>query len=345
MGPGERHIIAEGPLSEVVPQVMVMIFLLLVFILSITILLLIRQSIHQYLTTRKSRIKQKYHEILIECLFSSGEHIVDDCKIKGDRGKRLLYKTMIYLMHNLNGEYAEKLKTYFYEMGLEKYLLQNLRSKRWWIITQGLRDSRIMGYKKAVTFAEKYINAKQLELRVEAQISIMSMKTHDPFEFLNRLKRPFSPWARIHLFQEISFWEEKPDASQWLTSENPGVLVFALRVMTLWGQKGDNNLIHPLSDHPNPLVRSELISYAAHIKDKDLWNKGAMKYHSETNAVRQTIAKTSGMLPNISGELLINWFNKEQVAIIKIELARALLIHGQNDGLSQAELAALGSVA
>lgn len=337
--------IFNGTSGDVMIFVALMIVALTVIILSITLFLLVRQYFFRRAAARNLRISQHYNDLLIDCLFSADKIMLESCKMKGKKGKPQLFKSMIYLMQNLDGELTGKLKSLFYDLGLEKYLLRKLQSKRWWIMTEGLRESRIIGYKEAIGFAEKHINSFHLELRVEAQISIIALKSLDPFDFLNRLKRPFSIWARINLYQEISRWQQKPDATKWLNASNPGVLVFAFRVMGIFNQKGNKDDIEPLIEHPDANVRAELIRYAAIAMDRDLWLKTAMKFKSESVQVRQKIGQTCGMFPDIPVSLLINWFNWEKATIVKIELARSMLIHGHTAGLRPGELDALRVVA
>lgn len=335
----------EGSTSQVISLVIWMIAILFVLVITTSTGLLIRQYLHRNRQARQLRKSQKYHDLLIDCLFIPEESARFDCIKEGRKGRKHLFNSVIYLMHSFTGEYAEKLKNLFYELGLERFLLKKLNSKNWWVIAQGLRESRLMEFPKAISFAEKHINAKQLELRGEAQIAIISLKAKDPFEFLNQLKEPFSPWDRIHLYEEMKQWEKKPDASLWLKTNNEGVLIFALRIIALWGQKGNQEITHPLLEHHNPKIRAEVVWYAAICLDTQLWKKASEKYERETFFVRQKLAQTSGMVPDVSFKILIRWFNYENSTPIKIHLARAMLTHGQSSGLKPGELEALSTVA
>lgn len=335
----------EGPTSRVISIVVLMISILLVLVITMSFGLLIRQYFHRIRRSKKLRKSQKYQDLLIECLFHPEKSSLDDCIMKGEKGRHHLFSSVIYLMYNFTGEYAEKLKTLFYKAGLEKFLIKKLKSRSWWIIAQGLRESRQMEFKRAIPFAEKHINAKQLELRGEAQLAIISLKSKDPFEFLNQLKEPFSPWDRIHLFEEISQWEQKVDASLWLKTRHKGVLVFALRIMARWGQKGDPEITHPLLNHHDPRVRAELVWYAAFCLDTQLWKKAGENYKTEPTIVRKKLAQTCGMIPDVSFRTLINWFNFEKNTPVKIDLARAMLTHGESSKLKTTELEALSTVA
>ena len=337
--------ISEGPTSQVISLVIFMIGILLFLVITTSIGLLVRQYFHRSQMARQLRKSQKYQDILIDCLFFPGESAQSKCILKGKKGKKHIFTSVIYLMHNFTGEYAEKLKTLFYEAGLEIFLIKKLKSRNWWIVAQGLRESRLMGFEKAIPFAEKHINARNIELRGEAQIAIISLKSKNPFEFLNQLIEPFSPWDRIHLFEEISKWEGKLDASIWLKTRHEGVLIFALRIMARWGQKGDPKIVHPLLDHHDPMVRAELIWYAAFCLETRLWKKAAKNYETETTVVRQKLAQTCGMMPDVPLNMLVNWFNHENNTPIKIDLARAMLTHSQNSGLKNRDFDALATVA
>ncbi len=337
--------IFEGGSNDVIRFVASMVVVITVLIITVTIFLLVRQYLFRHNAAKNQRISQQYNDLLIDWLFSSEHDITSTCQKKTKKGKHHLFESVIALMQTFNGEFSDKLRSVFYDLNLEKYLRRKLRSRKWWVVAQGLRESRVMGYKNAIGFAENYINAPQLELRVEAQISIMSLKELDPFEFFGQLKRPFSSWARIILFQEINKWKQKPDATRWLKLSNPGVLVFALRTMALLHQKAGIEDIDPLINHSDPTVRSEIIRYAAVISDKDLWLRTAMRFKTETVAVRKQIGQTAAMMPDVPINLLINWFSWEKSTVAKLALARAMLIHGQAAGLNPEELEALDIVA
>jgi hypothetical protein len=331
--------------GEIVTFAASMVILLSILIFMITIFLLVRQYLFRSKASRQLRKSQHYNDLLLDCLFSDNQDITESCIIKGKKGKHLLFNSMIYLMQNFNGELSEKLRSLFFKLKLEKFLLKKLKSRNWWVVAGGLHESRIMGYQNALKYAEKHINSRKLELRVEAQISIIALKRLDPFEFLDRLKRPFSIWARINLYQEISQWNQKPDATTWLKSTNAGVLSFGLKVMGILNQQGTQTDLEPLINHGDDKIRAELINYAAILMDRDLWLKSAMKFKTETVVVRKKIGQTCGMLPDIPMSLLVNWFNWEKATIVKIELGRSMLIHGKAAGLKPGELNALRIVA
>lgn len=337
-------IVSNNP-SDTLLFVFSMVIVMAVVIMVVTIFLLLRQYFFRLNETRKLRKSQKYNDLLIDCLFSEDENFIENCQLRGSGGGRILFQSVMFLMYNFNGEFSAKIKELFYRLNLQRYLEKDLKSRKWWKISQGLRDARTMEYSGAVEVAKKFINSPRLELRVEAQITLMALKINDPFDFLNQLKRPFSNWARIHLYQEISRWEQKPDATSWLKATNPGVLAFALRVMGLLNQKADSRVVEALLNHENSGIREEGVRYAALIMDKELWMKAAMKYKAEEMVVRQRLGQTAGMIPDMPFSLLMNWFNWEKSTLVKIEIARSLLICGKDAGLSQGEINALGIVA
>jgi hypothetical protein len=340
-----REIMFSNNPGDTLLFVATMVIVMIVLIFGVTILLLTRQYFYRLKEARNLRESQKFNDLLVDCLFSEDDNFFENCRIKGSGGGRILYQSVMFLMHNFNGEFSSKIRELFYQLNLDRYLEKDLKSRKWWRISQGLRDARTMEYRNAVDYAKKYINSSKLELRVEAQITLMALKINDPLEFLNQLKRPFSNWARIHLYQEISRWEQKPDATLWLKATNPGVLGFALRVMGLLNQKADRQQVIPLLFHERSDIRSEVVRYAAFTMDKELWMNSAMKYQLEVVSVRQRLGQTAGMMPDVPFSMLMNWFNWEKSTLVKIELARTLLIYGKDAGLDQGEINALGIVA
>ncbi|PWE00965.1 hypothetical protein [Marinilabilia rubra] len=338
------NIIQEST-STIISYVGLSAMALTVIIISVTLFLLIRQYFFRKRAAKHLRKNQKYNDLLIDCLLSDDKEVSTICRLKGKSEKKYLFDSVIFLMHNFSGEFSDKIKDLFYNLGLEKYIIKKLKSKKWWIVAQGLRDARTMEFHEAVPYAEKYIDDTHLELRVEAQISVMALKTRDPFEFLSQLHRPFSLWARIHLYQEIAKWEQKPDAAEWLKVDNPGVVSFALRVMGNLKQATNNREISQLITDPLAAIRSEAVYYFALTNNRELWLKSAMKYKAEEPEVRQRIGQTANMLSDIPLSMLIQWFNWEKSTPVKIELAKAMRNHDHSKDLQNIELAALETVA
>ncbi|PRZ01310.1 hypothetical protein [Marinilabilia salmonicolor] len=325
--------------------VALMVLVMIVLIVVVTLFLLLRQYFFRLQKARVLRKRQRFNDLLVDCLFSDSQGDLEICKLKGRSGGRILYQSMMFLMHNFSGELSGKIRELFYQLNLERYLERDLYSGKWWKISRGLRDSRTMLYDKSVEVARKHVDSPRLELRVEAQLTLMALKVNEPFEFLNRLKRPFSTWARIHLYHEMTRWEQKPDATSWLHNSNPGVMEFALRVMGLLNQKADVNEVAPLLRHKDSRLRAEVVRYAALVLEKGLWFNAARKFKAEDVKVRERLAQTAGMVPGVPFSLVMDWFNREKSTVVKIELARTLLVFGKTSGLSSEEMDALGKVA
>ena len=72
----------------------------------------------------------------------------------------------------------------------------------------------------------------------------------DPFEFLSHLKRPFSLWEQITLHELIIQHNiPVPSFKKWLTSPNPTVVMFALRMIREFKQKDAEDDVRETLDH------------------------------------------------------------------------------------------------
>ena len=102
---------------------------------------------------------------------------------------------------------------------------------------------------------------------MEAQIALVRLGDKNPFEFLSQLIRPFSLWEQITLHELIIQHNiPVPPFKRWLTSPNPTVVMFALRMIREFKQKDAEDDLRETLQHPEPEVRQLAVQVAGDLE-------------------------------------------------------------------------------
>ncbi len=177
-------------------------------------------------------LMEKYQGLIIDYLF--GNATPDDFRpIASDTYRRqVLIDQMIDVSINLKGEESRKLLGLYKHLGLDRDSIKRANDRRWHKKIKGFRELAFMNIKDANGAIYKALNSSNEILRMEAQIALVRLGDENAFEFLSHLKRPFSLWEQITLHELIIQHNiHVPSFKKWLTSSNPTVVMFALRMI------------------------------------------------------------------------------------------------------------------
>src|SRR5664280_2906678 len=206
-------------------------------IVLLIIILLNREKIekedlmHQYLL-------EKYQNLIINYLFGSATP-EEFLLIASDSYRRhVLIDQIIDVSINLKGKEIEKLFGLYKLLGLDKDSIKKAHSRQWHKKIKGIRELAFMNIKDANTVIYKALNSSNEILRMEAQIALVRLSDDNPFEFLSHLTTRFSLWEQITLHELIIQHNiPLPSFQKWLTSPNPTVVTFALRMIREFEQR------------------------------------------------------------------------------------------------------------
>jgi hypothetical protein len=170
------------------------------------------------------------------------------------------------------------------------------------------------------------LNSKNEILRMEAQIALVRLSNNDHFEFLSHLKRPFSLWEQITLHDLIIQHElPVPDFQRWLSSENPTVVMFALRMIREFKQKEAESEMKKVMLHRDPRVSKLAVEVAGDLDMRSSLDtmKRMYKFQEYNNCLE--IVKSMGKMPDTSmlGFLKLV-LDKEDDVQLQIEAVKAI---------------------
>lgn len=232
-----RHNYFGKSVALVNALIITIVFSVVTMIVLLIIILLNRTRMEKEAKLRQYLMEQ-YQSLIIDYLFGDAGYEIFKPIASDFYRRQVLVDQMIDVSVNLKGDTGVKLTKLYRDLDLDKDSVQRARSRQWHLKIKGFRELAFMNIKEANDEMYKAINSKNEILRMEAQIALVRLSDKEPFEFLSHLVRPFSLWEQITLHDLIIQHDiPVPDFSRWLSSPNPTVVMFALRMIREFKQK------------------------------------------------------------------------------------------------------------
>jgi len=276
-------------------------------------------------------LMEKYQGLTIDYLF--GSTTPDDFKpIASDTFRRqVLIDQMIDVSVNLKGEESKKLIGLYKHLGLDRDSISRANDRRWHKKIKGFRELAFMNIKDANGEMYKALNSSNEILRMEAQIALVRLGDENAFEFLSHLTRPFSLWEQISLHElMIQHNIHLPSFKKWLTSSNPTVVMFALRMIREFKQNDADEDIQATLMHKNPEVRQLAVQVAGDLNIRSALEVMKHMYKNQDYNICLEIVRSMGKMPDLSmlGFLTLV-LDKEDDVQLQIEAVKAIENNGE----------------
>jgi hypothetical protein len=283
-----------------------------------------KEQLHLYLL-------KKYQSLIINYLFgyASPEEFRS---IASDSYRReVLIDQMIDVSINLKGNESNKLISLYKLLGLDRDSISKVNSRRWHKKIKGFRELAYMNIKDANASIYEALNSSNEILRMEAQIALVRLNDDNPFEFLSHLTTHFSLWEQITLLDLIIQHNIPPPPFQkWLTSPNPTVVTFALRMIREFKQKESEDSVRDTLFHPDPSVRYLTVQVAGDLDMRSTLETMKHMYKYQEYKICLEIIKSMGKMPDVSmiGFLKLV-LDKENDVQLQIEATKAIRNNGE----------------
>ncbi len=294
------------------------------------IILLVFILLNRNRMEKEARLRQylleQYQSLIIDYLFGNTASDAFRKIASDDYRRQVLIDQMIDVSVNLKGDSEAKLTKLYMELNLDADSLARARSSKWHKKIKGFRELAFMGIREGNDEMYKVLNSRNEILRMEAQIALVRLSDDNHFDFLSQMKRPFSLWEQITLHDLIIQHEiPVPDFQKWLSSSNPTVVMFALRMIREFKQKEAEPEIRKALLHRDQRVSQLAVEVAG---DLDLRStletmKRMYKFQEYNNCLE--IVKSMGKMPEQSmlGFLKLV-LDKEDDVQLQIEAVKAI---------------------
>jgi hypothetical protein len=276
-------------------------------------------------------LMEKYQGLIIDYLFGEANHEAFRAIASDSFRRQVLIDQMIDVSINLKGEESKKLLGLYVLLSLDKDSIAKAHDYRWHLKIKGFRELAFMNIKKANDAMYKALNSKNDILRMEAQIALVRLSEDDHFDFLSNLKSPFSLWEQITLHDLIIQHSiPVPSFQRWLTSPNPSVAMFALRMIREFKQTEAEEKVKMILQHPNPNVRHLAVQVAGDMKFHSTLETMKSMYKNQDYKICLEIIRSMGKMPDPSmmGFLKLV-LDKEDDVQLQIEATKAIENNGE----------------
>jgi hypothetical protein len=289
----------------------------------------------QNLDKLKQELKEKYQTKLMDYLFdtgNSGEIVNQINAVAKDSFKRvILADEMKDLMVNLSGEAADKLRALFYELNLDIDSEMRVFSSKWHVKVKGFRELAFMNIQRVNKEIIKCLHHRNPIVRMEAQLALVRLNDEDRFSFLDHITRPFTLWEQINVHEMLVAHNlQIPDFSRWLTSPNRTVILFALRMIKVFEQRGSADKIIDLLENDDIEIRNMAIYVLGRLKIKEALPHFKHIYRNENYENCLAILQA---IRNMPDELVLNFLklvlDKEDDVQLQIEATKAIYEIGE----------------
>jgi hypothetical protein len=218
-----------------------LIFIILASFVTMLILLIVillnRRRMEKEAKLRQYLLEQ-YQSLIIDYLFGNAGSDAFRSIASDNYRRQVLIDQMIDVSVNLKGDSEAKLTRLYMELELDRDSIRRAHSHKWHLRIKGFRELAFMGIRVANEEMYKSLNSRNEILRMEAQIALVRLSDKEHFDFLSRLERPFSLWEQMTLHDLILQHNVPvPEFRKWLSSANPTVVMFALRMIREFKQR------------------------------------------------------------------------------------------------------------
>jgi len=302
----------------------------IIFSFASMLILLVVILLNRNRMEKEARLRQylmeQYQALIVDYLFGNTGFEAFS-KIASDNFRRqVLIDQMIDVSVNLKGETELKLMQLYRQLELDKDSLERAHSRKWHKKIKGFRELAFVGIKDGNEAMYKALNSRNEILRMEAQIALVRLSEEDHFEFLSHMKRPFSLWEQITLHDLIIQHEiPVPQFQKWLSSENPTVVMFALRMIREFKQTEAEPEIRKVLLHRDPRVSHLAVEVAGDLDMRSTLDtmKRMYKFQEYNNCLE--IVRSMGKMPEqaMLGFLKLV-LDKEDDVQLQIEAVKAI---------------------
>ena len=245
----------------------IILFLNMFFLFSATVMAVVIL----YRRIRSSRIRHiqnscrdKYREFLAYWLYDDHANSVPESlgtELSEKIHREVFVEELLSLHSNLLGESADILVNLFYFNGLDKYSIQKVMNKKWFVKAKGFRELAQMGISEGVDLIKPYLNSKNSVLRIEAQMAWIQLNPDNPLGFYDEPDIKLTIWGQLNSLVALKKIGNVPDFRRWIPVLNNDVARFSIRLSGLFKQYENADMVaQRLSDDDPETRRTAIIT-------------------------------------------------------------------------------------
>ncbi|EKD32201.1 MAG: hypothetical protein ACD_77C00154G0010 [uncultured bacterium] len=280
----------------------IFLFLNLIFLISSILLLLLILYVRikkRIIKNQIAKCQDRYRDFISGWVYNENSEVERNKLFKElhNKVKRDVFTTELLSLHsNLVGESADKLVELFRLAGLKKYSIKKIHSRKWNIKAKGFRELVQMKIFEENTHIAKYLNSKNDELRIEAQLAWIELNPDNPDSFLDDPKITLTDWWQLNALISLKKIGNIPNFGKWVESTNDSVAIFAIKMVGIFKQYESIELVIKQLNSSIVKVRFEAISTLGKMAQPAPIHDLQLLYYKESIEIKAQILKSLIMI-------------------------------------------------
>ncbi|MBW2960504.1 HEAT repeat domain-containing protein [Mesonia aestuariivivens] len=179
---------------------------------------------------------------------------------KDQLAREVALEQFLIFTENFTGEYIERLKFFFEEVGLANYLFNVLAKGKWVDQVKAihiLSELKIKNDELMVPF----LKHKRQKIKEQAILYFIKTANDKPLEFLEELTQELTLWEQIHIEHSLrySYIGEVPNFATYINHKLTSVSIFNIRMIRLFNQYESIEQLMPKLNEGNQAIKKEVI--------------------------------------------------------------------------------------
>jgi len=218
--------------------------------------------------------------------------------LKDKRYRKIISQILLDLQKDVAGTTRERLFKLYRELGLHHDAFQKLGSWRWETVAQGILELSQMEVDDSYQLIRKFINDRRGVIRKQAELATVSLRLDGIDYVLDTTRHSISEWQQLKLIETLGKRNDyrPPQFKGWLLSQNKDVVLFALRLIKHYNQKGAERSINELVMHKNNEIKVAAIQCIVDFNFKSALGIFKKVFWNSSNMVKVNILNAMSIL-------------------------------------------------
>jgi hypothetical protein len=294
------YMIKTFPLIIQLTIVLTFVFIIATFALVIAIYTIRRKynRLQERLKTNVPDIKSLFEEVLFTDENFSEKEIYDKFEnIVGEVNKESLDIGIDVLVEFKNdNKKSERYPFLISALTIVEHLERKFDSRSNSEKMDAFQEAFILDLNKFDSKVLIYAYSKNKKIRSEARNSYLALSSNDPYRFFDEFDGSLSKWDEIELMQYLKLQNTRGNLAglgKWINySKNDSLVVFLIKMVGFFKQKGINEILLEKLTDDNVNVRAEAILTLGELQINDTESRLIDQYYTEPEICQVAIVKT-----------------------------------------------------
>ncbi|WP_026951479.1 hypothetical protein [Algoriphagus mannitolivorans] len=150
----------------------------------------------------------------------------------------VLIHSIIGLNKKMKGEFKEKLKAIYHQLGLDKVSAAKIRKSKWHIVSEGLVEINEMDLVECLQDVKKLSDSSNFHVRSLAVSALLNLSEKSDLSFLRDQTYPLSDWQQMNYLRIIKFVsaQKQLKIEMLFDSKNKSIRIFGIKLVRILGR-------------------------------------------------------------------------------------------------------------